>query len=255
MGTALASGWTTQGRSKPDISLVSPRPSALVKTMAKDAGLKLNPEPEPVDVVVIAVKPQVFEDAAPDMVGWIGPKTLVISVMAGFKLKQLAEILKTPRVLRAMPNTPGAIGVGVTLLCAPDDMTKKDITTATRLLTPLGLVEGPIAETQLPSATAISGCGPAYVFLLVEAMALAGEAEGLSSELSGRLARETVIGAAALLQDSDDSPGNLRKAVTSKGGVTEAALDTLMRGDGIPSLMRDAVRAAAAKERALSAGK
>ena len=255
MGTALATGWTTQPRAKPDITLVAPRPSALVKAMAEEEGLALNPAPAPMDVVVIAVKPQVFESAVEEIRAWIGPETLVVSVMAGFRLKQLAEMLETPRVVRAMPNTPSSIGEGVTLLTAPDKMAKKDINAAVRLLKPLGMVEGPIHETQFPSATALSGCGPAYVFLLVEAMAMAGESEGLSSELANRLARETVIGAAALLADSEDSPEALRRMVTSKGGVTEAALDTLMRGDGIPSLMRDAVRAAAAKERALSAGK
>jgi pyrroline-5-carboxylate reductase len=189
------------------------------------------------------------------MMRWIGPKTLIISIMAGIRLKQMQLALETERVLRAMPNTPGAIGRGVSVISAADDMPKKDIKTAISLLSPLGDVLGPVPEAQISAVTGVSGSGPAYVFLLVEALAGAGEAEGLPEELALRLARETVIGAAALLEETGAPPEDLRKAVTSKNGTTEAALDILMRGDGMPSLMREAVRAAATRERALSAGK
>ena len=251
MGTALATGWLAS-RSKPQISFVDPAPSALAQAIAEEEKIALNPTPTPVDIVVIAIKPQVFHEAAADIRPWIGPDTLVISIMAGIRLKQLAEALDTENVLRAMPNTPGAIGRGVSVMAAPDTLSKARIKVATRLLKPLGLVEGPVPEAKISTVTAVSGSGPAYVFLLVEALASAGEAEGLSPDMAQMLARETIIGAAALLEDSQDGPEDLRKAVTSKGGTTEAALDILMRGDGIPSLMREAVRAAAARERALT---
>jgi len=254
MGEALASGWL-RSRSSPEIILVDPDPSPLAEAMADEEGLGLNPDPRPVDVALLAVKPQMFHAAAGDMTGWVGPNTLVISIMAGIRLKQLSEVMGTKRVIRAMPNTPGAIGKGVSVLSAPDDITKTDITRAKRLLRPLGKVEDPVSEPLISAVTAVSGSGPAYVFLLVEALAEAGEAAGLPPELAMRLARETLTGSARLLEATKDPAETLRKAVTSKGGTTEAALDILMRGDGMPSLLREAVRAAADRERALSSGK
>lgn len=254
MGTALINGWI-KGRSRPSISIIDPKPTELIKALAEDENLALNPSPEPVDILVIAVKPQIFEAAASGLAGWIGPNTLIISIMAGIRIKLLTEKLGTDRIIRAMPNTPGAIGWGISVLCAPDNARKKDIADATRLLKPLGHVEGPVPEAQMSAVTAVSGSGPAYVFLMVEALAGAAEAEGLSPEFSSNLARETMIGAAQLLYETGADPERLRKEVTSKGGTTEAALDILLRGDGIPSLIREAVRAAAARERALSSGK
>ncbi|MEO0882652.1 MAG: pyrroline-5-carboxylate reductase [Pseudomonadota bacterium] len=254
MGEALASGWL-RGRTRPEIILVDPAPSPLVEAMAEEESLALNPAARPVDVALLAVKPQVFSSAADGMAPWVGPGTLVLSIMAGIRLKQLSEIFETRRVIRAMPNTPGAIGKGVSVLSVQDDVSKQDITTATRLLRPLGKVMGPVAEPSISAVTAVSGSGPAYVFLLVEALAEAGEAAGLSPELAKDLARQTLIGSARLLDVTGEDARALRKAVTSKGGTTEAALDVLMRGDGMPSLLREAVRAAADRERALSSGK
>jgi len=254
MGSALINGWL-QGRSKPDISVVDPAPSDMIRAQVDDKGLTLNPTPQPVDIVVVAVKPQIFETVTADIAGWIGPDTLVLSIMAGIRIKTLRELLGTDRIVRAMPNTPGSIGWGVSVICAADDARKKDIADATRLLKPLGHVEGPVPEAQMSAVTGVSGSGPAYVFLLVEALAGAAEAEGLSPQFSATLARETIIGAAQLLYETGEDPGRLRKNVTSKGGTTEAALDILLRGDGMPSLIREAVRAAASRERALSSGK
>lgn len=254
MGMALASGWQS-GEDAPEIILVDPAPAELVKAMAEEEGLALNPAAAPVDVVVIAVKPQIFEEAAADIAKWIGPDTLVLSIMAGIRMKHLKQTLETGHVLRAMPNTPGSIGRGISVISAPEDMRQASIDTAIALLEPLGTVRGPLPEAQISAVTGVSGSGPAYVFLLVEALAGAGEAEGLSPDIALALARETIIGAAALLDETGDHPEDLRKAVTSKNGTTQAALDVLMRGDGMPSLMREAVRAAASRERALSAGK
>jgi len=190
MGTALIMGWL-KTRSRPDISIVDPKPSELLKELVGDEGLALNPAPKPVDIVVVAVKPQIFLKATADIAPWIGPNTLVLSIMAGIRIKALSEQLGTGRIVRAMPNTPGAIGWGVSVLCAGDSSLKKDITDAKRLLKPLGQVEGPVPEAQMSAVTGVSGSGPAYLFLLVEALAGAAEAEGLSPELSSNLARET----------------------------------------------------------------
>ncbi|MEO1405507.1 MAG: pyrroline-5-carboxylate reductase dimerization domain-containing protein, partial [Pseudomonadota bacterium] len=179
-----------------------------------------------------------------------GPSTFpsglnsLVAVLMSF----LVRLSGADSTLMPLPMAPG-------VLSAPDSLTKKDISTATKLLRPLGKVEGPVAEPSISAVTGVSGSGPAYIFLLVEALAEAGEAAGLKPELARTLARETLVGSARLLEATGDPARDLRKAVTSKGGTTEAALDVLMRGDGIPSLLREAVRAAADRERALSSGK
>ncbi len=252
MGTVMAKGWLRDPAPDMRLSLIAPRPSAPNLALAQDKRVTLNPSPMVADIVVIAVKPQIFPDAIADIEPWIGPETLVLSIMAGFRLDQLAGALKTGRIIRAMPNVAGAIGKGVSLISHGTHVTPDNSAVATTLLSVLGHVEGPMPEGQMPVATALSGCGPAYVFLLAEAMANAGENEGLAPDLALKLAKETIIGAASLMQDDPRHPSELRDSVTSKSGVTEAALDVLMDGEGIPTLMRKAVRAAANRERTLS---
>tara|TARA_R110000787_G_scaffold89906_2_gene190270 strand:+ start:2244 stop:3050 length:807 start_codon:yes stop_codon:yes gene_type:complete len=251
MGAALVRGWLAAQTRSP-IIIVTPRPSDEVSGWAADGKVTLNPPPAPADIVVLSVKPQVFAATTEDTSPFIGPDTLVVSVMAGVLLKQMAATFESKRVVRAMPNTPGAIGQGVTVITTPPGADPADIDLATELLLPLGVVEGPIDEKLISAAAGVSGCGPAYVFLLAEVMAMAGEAEGLPADLSARLARRTVEGAAALMASSDEAPDALRKAVTSPNGVTQAALDILMDEGGMPVLMRKALRAAANRERDLS---
>ena len=251
MGAALVRGWLAAGTGSP-IIIVDPSPSEEVSGWASAGKVVLNPAPEPADIVVLSVKPQVFASTIEDTSPFIGPDTLVLSVMAGILLKQLAASFASSRVVRVMPNMPGAIGQGVTVIAAPPGADPADIDAATGLLLPLGVVEGPIDEKLIPAAAGVSGCGPAYVFLLAEVMAMAGEAEGLPADLSARLARRTVEGAAALMASTGDAPDALRKAVTSPGGTTQAALDILMDEGGMPILMRKALRAAANRERDLS---
>ncbi|MCA8901691.1 MAG: pyrroline-5-carboxylate reductase [Hyphomonas sp.] len=251
MGTALAKGWLA-GKKTPDIRISDPQPSAEVAGWAKAGTVTLNPDPSPVSILVVAVKPQVFPKVAESLKAWIGPKTLVISIMAGIRVKQLAERLGTDRVVRAMPNTPGAIGRGVSVFCTMGKLAAADTAATEKLLAPLGDVIGPVDEKHMSNVTALSGSGPAYVFLLAEAMADAAEAEGLPSDLASKLARLTVAGAAALLEESGEAPGALRKAVTSPGGTTQAALDILMDDGGMPRLLRQAIRAAANRDRDLS---
>ena len=251
MGSALASGWL-KGRGKRDIRIADPQPSETVQAWADAGKIQLNPEPAPVGVLVVAVKPQVFPKMAESLKPWIGPDTLVVSIMAGTRIKQLSERLGTDRVIRVMPNTPGAIGKGVSVMSALSTITAADISITQTLLEPLGEVVGPVDEKHMSVVTGLSGSGPAYLFLLAEGMADAAAAEGLPPELAARLARLTVEGAAALMAASDETPGALRKAVTSPGGTTQAALDILMDEGGMTSLMRKAIRAAANRDRELS---
>ena len=251
MGSALANGWLA-GKAKRDIRIADPKPSEEVSAWAEAGKVILNPEPAPVSVLVVAVKPQIFPKAAESLKAWIGPDTLVISIMAGTRIKQLSDRLGTDRVVRVMPNTPGAIGKGVSVFSAPVTITQADIAVTEALLGPLGEVIGPVDEKHMSAVTGLSGSGPAYVFLLAEVMAMAAEAEGLPADLAAQLAQHTVEGAAALMAQSDEPPSALRKAVTSPGGTTQAALDILMDEGGMPGLMRKAVRAAANRDRELS---
>ena len=251
MGTALATGWLS-GKGRRDIRIADPQPSAEAKAWADAGKVKLNPEPAPVGVLVVAVKPQVFPKVAEGLKPWIGPQTLVISIMAGIRIKQLTERLGTGHVIRVMPNTPGAIGKGVSVMAKSDMIMPEQLEIAGKLLEPLGEVIGPVDEKHMSVVTGLSGSGPAYVFLLAEAMTDAAAAEGLPADLAARLAELTVAGAAALMAESGESPSALRKAVTSPGGTTQAALDILMDEGGMPSLMRKAIRAAANRDRELS---
>ncbi|WP_026180657.1 pyrroline-5-carboxylate reductase [Henriciella marina] len=251
MGSALAGGWIKSGYEGP-IAVFAPRPSDLVRSWENDGKIRLNPDSATASTLVIAVKPQIFPKILDELRTLVGPNTLVLSVMAGITLSSLADKLGTKRVARAMPNTPGLVGEGMTLLCLPEDAEDDDAAYLRELLTPLGAVEGPLGENQLSAATAISGCGPAYAFLLAEVMAAAGEARGLPRDLALRLAQKTVQGAGALMMESEDPPSTLRENVTSPGGVTKAALDVLMREGAMPSLMKEAVDAAIKRDRELS---
>lgn len=250
MGSALLRGWLT-GPAR-DITVIEPAPSAELRALAEEGRIRLNPPPSGSGVLVLAVKPQQFAAIAEEAKAFTGAKTLVLSIMAGVRLAQLARRLGTERIIRSMPNTPGAIGQGVTVFSAPQAVKPADLTAARSLLAPLGEVHGPVDERLMPAVTALSGSGPAYLFLLAEMMAEAGEAEGLPRELAQSLARRTVEGAAALMARSSDSPEALRRAVTSPGGTTQAALDILMETGGMPRLLREALRAAAARDRQLS---
>lgn len=251
MGAALARGWL-KGKPKRKIAIVEPSPSEEVLAWAADGKVELNPPAAPGNVLVLAVKPQQFAAVAPTVRGFAGPKTLVMSIMAGVRISQIARRLETARVVRAMSNTPGAIGQGITVFANAPGLAAADTEAARNLLLPLGEVHGPVDETLMSAVTALSGSGPAYLFLLAEVMAEAGESEGLPRALAQRLARRTVEGAAALMASGDADPESLRRAVTSPGGTTQAALDILMDTGGMPRLMRDALRAAANRDRQLS---
>ena len=251
MGSALAGGWLNAG-SAGQIDIVDPSPAPMVQDLIDDGRVQHNPDPAPADLLVVAVKPQVFGQLAADIATRVGPSTRVLSIMAGVSIATLETRLGTANVTRAMPNTPGLVGKGVTILCTKPDASEALIGEMKALLAPLGAVEGPIDEAQLPAATAISGCGPAYGFLLAEVMAAAGAKHGLEPDLAMRLARKTVEGAGALMEDAAEDAATLRRNVTSPNGVTQAALEVLMSEGAMPSLFEDAVAAAIARDIALS---
>ncbi|MEO0466118.1 MAG: pyrroline-5-carboxylate reductase [Pseudomonadota bacterium] len=251
MGGAILEGLLEAGPDSPPI-VIAPRPTEQIAAHAEAETLRLNDPAEPAGILIIAIKPQVFRTLTATLQEWVDPETLVISVMAGIGLSTLSSDLGTDKVIRVMPNTPGAIGQGVSLLSPGLGVSANDVEVSMALLAPLGHVEGPMKETTLQAATGLSGCGPAYVFLLAESLAAAAERQGVPGDMAMRLATATIAGSAALMAGSESAPEDLRRAVTSPNGVTQAALDVLMDEPGLPSLFRRALEAAVKRDRELS---
>ena len=204
------------------------------------------------DAVVFAVKPQVVDTVLPRYRRLVRPGTLFLSIVAGKTLGDLARHLGSAAIIRTMPNTPAAIGRGITVACANPLVTAAQRQFCDRLLSAIGESSWVEDESLIDAVTAVSGSGPAYVFLLIEALARAGEAEGLPSGLALELARSTVAGSGELARLSAESPAQLRENVTSPGGTTRAALDILMAENGLEPLIKRAVAAAAARSRELA---
>ncbi|WP_238182883.1 pyrroline-5-carboxylate reductase [Methylobacterium trifolii] len=254
MGGAMLAGWLEAGLDPGRTTVIDPAPAPGIVELCAARGLRLNPpEPEPADVLVLAIKPQGL-DAASDALGrLVGTDTLVLSIMAGKTIADLKARLGQARaVVRAMPNLPASIGRGATGAVASPEVSQGQRAGADALLRASGLVAWLESEAEIDAVTALSGSGPAYVFLLVEVMAEAGVAAGLAPEVAARLARATVAGAGALLDANPDEAAQLRRNVTSPGGTTAAALDVLMREDGLGALMREAVAAARRRAAELS---
>lgn len=254
MGGALVRGWIEAVRKGGGLTLTVLEPHfdpALEKELDAVGAVLNPPNADAADMLVMAVKPQKFHEATPDAKRFIGPDTRVLSVMAGVTIGALSRELGVERVIRAMPNLPGQIGQGVTAYVASSACTAEDRQLVEQLLAPLGSIEPLAAERLLDVVTAVSGSGPAYVFLLAEVLAMAAEQEGLDKEVAARLASRTVAGAGALMLQTGETPNVLRKQVTSPGGTTEAALDVLTAGDGLGPLLRRAVSAAAQRARDL----
>lgn len=250
MGSALLRGWLAGGLPPGAVHVIEPQPSDWLR----GTGAAVNgPLPEAPAVALVAVKPQMMGAALPAMTALGGGRTLVVSIAAGTPLRafEAAFGAGTP-VVRAMPNTPAAIGRGITALIGNDRATPAHMDLAERLLSAVGEVVQLEAEAQMDAVTALSGSGPAYVFHLIEALAAAGEAEGLSPDLALRLARATVAGAGALAQETGTDPAQLRRDVTSPQGTTQAGLEVLMDAEsGLPPLIRRTVRAAARRSEEL----
>jgi pyrroline-5-carboxylate reductase len=254
MGGALLEGWLRFGLPPAQIAVIEPKPAPEIAALAK-RGVRLNPDARAltdVAAIVIAVKPQIATEALPVIAPMIGKSTLAVSIMAGRTLQSLAGALPgASAIVRAMPNLPALIGRGITV-AVPWRTDNAQRALADRLLSASGKVAWVDDETLLNAVTAVSGSGPAYVFLLAEALTEAGAASGLPRDLAAQLARETVAGAGALLHDSQLDAAALREAVTSPGGTTAAALEVLMGADGLTQLLKKAVAAATARSRKLA---
>jgi pyrroline-5-carboxylate reductase len=252
MGAALLEGWIRLGLDPAKVVAIDPSPPPESAALIDEAGAVLNPSLSGLaapEVAVLAVKPQMMAQALSAVAPALSVRTLALSIMAGKTLAAIAALL-APRtaIVRAMPNTPASIGRGITVAVANASVSERQRQLADALLRSTGAVEWIDDEALMDAVTALSGSGPAYVFLLVEAMARAGAAAGLPEDLAMRLARRTVEGAGELLARSDLPAARLRENVTSPGGTTAAALAILMGEGGLQSLMDEAI--AAAKRRA-----
>jgi len=252
MGGAMLSGWLAQGLDPKRTVVIEPYPSDETRGFAAQ-GVRVNPDTKDIhaDVLVVAVKPQMFRDAGPRLKALAGPSTLVVSIMAGTTIAGITEVCGG-KVIRAMPNTPAAIGRGITVAVAADGVAPGQRDVAGALLRATGSVEWVEDEALMDAVTAVSGSGPAYVFLLAEELARAGVAAGLPEALATKLARETVSGSGELLHRSDLDSATLRKNVTSPGGTTAAALDVLMGDGGFQPLLERAVAAATKRSKELA---
>ncbi|MBI2716697.1 MAG: pyrroline-5-carboxylate reductase [Rhizobiales bacterium] len=254
MGSAMLDGWIARGLAPKRVAIIEPQPGKSVKALSR-RGLKLNPKGKAAaaTAIVIAVKPQTAPAAVPPLAAHVDKSTLVLSIMAGRTIGFLQKALPPgSAIVRAMPNTPAAIGRGISVAVANANVSARQRKLATDLLAAIGKVEWVGDEALIDAVTALSGSGPAYVFLLAEAMTKAGIAAGLPADLAARLARETVAGSGELLHRSEFDAATLRQNVTSPGGTTAAALEVLMGPGGFDDLLTKAIAAATRRSRELA---
>ena len=254
MGTALLNGWLELNINPKTIVVLEPKPSSDLLARRR-SGLRVNPPIESVgkaEVIVLAIKPQIAPEVLPSLQPLIGAKSVVVSIMAGRTIRFLERTLPKAAIVRSMPNTPAAIGRGITVACPNTRVTAAQCALAHQLLAATGAVEWVDDERLMDAVTAVSGSGPAYVFLLAESLAHAGKAAGLPGALAEKLARATVAGSGELLHRSELDAATLRTNVTSPGGTTAAAMDVLMGGGGLEALLTKAVLAATKRGRDLA---
>jgi pyrroline-5-carboxylate reductase len=256
MGQALVRGWLARGHDAGAINVVDPmaaareNAAALGVAAAERIGAARGRKPE---VVVLAVKPNQVANVLSECRGVAGG--VFLSIVAGKTIAQLAAGLgeKTP-IVRAMPNTPAAIGKGMTVLVASPTVSTAERELCGALLESVGAIAWLDDERDMDAVTAVSGSGPAYVFLLIECLERAAVEAGLSGELARQLSVATVAGAGAYAEAAREPPSELRRRVTSPGGTTQAALAVLGSEHGLADLVARAVQAAARRSRELSAG-
>ena len=251
MGSALLKGWLADGINAKSINIIEPNPTKWLKKIPE---INLNKKlPEAPAVVVLAVKPQMMKEALSKIKKLRDTETIFLSIAAGSTIHMFeAQLGADSKIIRAMPNTPASVNKGITALIGNNSTTEADIALSEKLLGAVGQTVRLTEEAQMDAVTAISGSGPAYVFYLVEALAKAGEVQGLSPSLSMKLARATIVGAGVLTELSLEEPSQLRINVTSPGGTTQAALEVLMDKEiGISPLINQAVNAAAMRSKEL----
>ncbi|MGR3617087.1 MAG: pyrroline-5-carboxylate reductase [Paracoccaceae bacterium] len=253
MGSAMLAGWLEGGLPASSVWVQDPYPSDWVQAQGVHVNTQLPKAPA---IVLIAVKPQMMTNALPALQALGGGITLFVSVAAGTSIATYEDILgqNTP-IIRAMPNTPAAVGRGITALIGNGASGTADLALTESLLQAVGQTVQLDSESQMDAVTGVSGSGPAYVFHLIETLAAAGEAQGLPAELSMQLAKATVAGAGDLAEQAADSPSQLRVNVTSPNGTTQAALEVLMdEKSGFAPLLERAVGAATNRSKELSRG-
>lgn len=259
MGGALLAGWLARGLPAANVLVVEPHDETAdalrtrhgVTVVADAADIPAGTRP---DVVLLAVKPQVMDAVAPAYARFAGD-AVFLSIAAGRTIASFEAVLgPQAAIVRAMPNTPAAVGRGITVACPNRNVGDARKHLCQHLLEAVGEVAWIGDEVLMDAVTAVSGSGPAYVFLLAECLAHAGRQAGLDDDLAGRLARATVAGAGELLHRAGESAAQLRKNVTSPGGTTAAALDVLMAPDGLEALLDAAVAAAVKRGQALAKG-
>jgi pyrroline-5-carboxylate reductase len=253
MGGAMLTGWLARGLDPGRVIVIEPQPSDEIRALAAK-GVRLNPSAKDIGAVatlVAALKPQTFAEAGAGLKPFAAADTLVVSIMAGTTIASLQRVCGGS-VVRAMPNTPAAIGRGITVAVAASNVSAAQRAVADALLRATGLVEWIDDEGLMDAVTAVSGSGPAYIFLLAEELARAGVKAGLPAELATKLARETVAGSGELLHRSDLPSATLRQNVTSPGGTTAAALEVLMGEGGLQQLMTRAIAAATRRSKQLA---
>ncbi|MDG1375932.1 MAG: pyrroline-5-carboxylate reductase [Yoonia sp.] len=253
MGGAMLKGWLEGGLPAKSVWVLDPFPSEWLKSTGVHVNAGVPDDPA---IALIAVKPQMMGEALPVMQALGNGATLFVSVAAGTPISKFEEVLgaQTP-IVRAMPNTPAAIGRGISAIVGNAHTTAAHLALADTLLSAVGQVVHLENEGQIDAVTGVSGSGPAYVFHLIETLAAAGVAQGLPAAMALQLAKATVAGAGALAEAADEDPGQLRVNVTSPNGTTQAALEVLMdETQGFPTLLNRAVKAATDRSKELGRG-
>ncbi len=250
MGSAMLEGWLKGGLPASSIHVLDPNPSDWLRRSGVHIDGTLPTDPA---VVLLAVKPQIMAAALPQVERFGGGETLFLSIAAGTPISAFENALGAEtRIVRSMPNTPAAIGQGITAIVGNEATGASDLDTAEMLLSAIGQVVRLETEDQIDAVTGVSGSGPAYVFFMIDALAAAGEAEGLPRDLSMALAKATVSGAGALAMAADETPEQLRINVTSPNGTTQAGLEVLMDTEnGLSPLIKRTVGAATKRSREL----
>jgi pyrroline-5-carboxylate reductase len=253
MGSAMLAGWLASGVSPTAVWVIDPNPSDWVRGQGVHINVDL---PESPAIVIVAVKPQMMGAALPSLQALGNSDTVFLSIAAGTSIATFETILgdSTP-IVRAMPNTPAAIGQGITAMIGNTNTDANHLQMAENLLSAIGQVVQLDAEQQMDAVTGVSGSGPAYVFYMIDVLAQAGVAQGLSPELAMQLAKATVSGAGALAQSVAETPTQLRINVTSPNGTTQAGLEVLMQdATGLAPLIKQTVAASADRSRELANG-
>lgn len=253
MGSAMLEGWLKRGLPARSVWVMDPHPSDWLQAQGVNLNAELPADPA---IVLVAVKPQMMAEALPVLQPLGNGTTLFLSVAAGVTIASYEAMLggDTP-IIRAMPNTPAAVGQGITAIVGNTPASETQLAQAEELLSAVGEVVRLETEAQMDAVTGVSGSGPAYVFHMIECLAAAGEAQGLAPELALQLAKATVAGAGALAMQAAQDPAQLRRNVTSPNGTTQAGLEVLMDEQaGLPSLVKATVAAAADRSRELANG-